>query len=437
MLKRFKKAYRKFSKDFWLLMFVSFIDMLGGSLIFPFFSLFLTRKFSVGMTEVGTMFLVWALTSGVIGNVLGGALADKFGRKTNMIFGLIASATSALLMVVIKDIVVFYIAIAIVGIFEDIAGPARQAMIADLVPDELRDDAYGMFRIVFNLSVTIGPAIGGFMANRSFEMLFFVDVVISLLVAVFVFFFLPETRPQRVETESHKEESLRETFKGYGQVLRDRLYIGFLIVSLLSTLMYFNMNSSLSVYLVNHRNITPEQFGYMLSLNAGMVVLLQMLFTRLTAKWKPMLAIAFGNLLYVIGFTMYGIVASYSLYLLAMVIITIGEMIYAPKEQTLVAAFAPEHMRARYMAIRNFSWIIPISIAPLGAGLIMDNLDARMVWFAAGFVGTLSVIGFMYLHFKAGKIFEEKSNGGSGNGHHPEKELKPVLEADKALMSCE
>ena len=124
MLVKFKQTYRKFSKDFWLLMFASFIDMLGGSLIFPFFSLFMTRKFNVGMTQVGTMFLVWALTSGLIGNVLGGALADRFGRKTNMIFGLIASATSALLMVVIKDIVVFYIAIAIVGIFEDIAGPA-------------------------------------------------------------------------------------------------------------------------------------------------------------------------------------------------------------------------------------------------------------------------------------------------------------------------
>lgn len=437
MFARFKETYQKFSKNFWLLMFASFIDMLGGSLIFPFFSLFMTRKFNVGMTEVGTMFLVWALTSGLIGNVLGGALADRFGRKTNMIFGLIASATSALLMIVIKDMVVFYVAIAIVGIFEDIAGPARQAMIADLVPEELRGDAYALFRIVFNLSAAIGPAIGGFMASRSFEMLFIADVIISLLVALFVFMFLPETRPVNERTEAHKEETFRDTFKGYGQVLRDKLYIAFIMVSILSTLMYFNMNSSLSVYLVNHRNFTPEQFGFILSLNAGMVVVLQMLFTRLTAKWKPLLAIAFGNLLYVIGFTMYGIFATYAMYLLAMVIITIGEMIYAPKEQTLIASFAPEHMRARYMAIRNFSWIIPVSIGPLGAGLIMDNLDPRLLWFAAGFVGTLSVIGFTYLHFKAGKIFEEKSNGSNGNGRKEPGLENPVLDGEAPVLSYE
>ncbi len=410
-----RKTYNSYSKDFWLFMLASFIDMVGGSLIFPFFSLYMTQKFNVGMTEVGTMFLVWALTSGVIGNTLGGALADKLGRKTNIIFGLVASAVSALLMVVINDLVLFYVAIAIVGIFQDISGPARQAMIADLVPEDRRDDAYGMFRIVFNLSVTIGPAIGGFMATRSFVSLFYADVLISLIAAAFVFFLLPETKPVLAPTEHHKEETLKDTFKGYGQVLKDKLFIGFMLVSMLSVLMYFNMNSSLSVFLVNYRNITPEQFGYILSLNAGMVVLLQLFFTRITAKWKPMLAIAFGNLLYVIGFTMYGFVNTYFMFLLAMVIITIGEMIYAPKEQTLVANFAPVHMRGRYMAIRGFSWIIPTAIGPLGAGLIMDNLNPRMLWFIAGFIGMLSTLGFAWLHFKAGKKFEAICENNSGD----------------------
>lgn len=406
MLTRFKKTYQKFTKDFWLLMVASFVDMLGGSLVFPFFSLFLTQKFDVGMTEVGTMFLVWALTSGLIGNTVGGALADKLGRKTNIIFGLIASALSALMMIVIDDLFWFYIIIGVIGIFEDIAGPARQAMIADLVPENLRGDAYGLFRIIFNLAATIGPAIGGFMASRSFEMLFIVDVFISLGVAVFVFFLLPETKPEVAE-EDKKEQTLLQTFKGYSVVFKDKLYILFIIVSAFSTLMYFNMNSSMSVYLVNFRGITPAQFGYILTLNAGMVVILQIFFTRLTAKWRPLLTIAFGNILYVIGFTMYGIFDAYYMYVIAMIIITIGEMIYAPKEQTIVANIAPEHMRGRYMAIRNFSWILPISVGPLGAGLIMDNLDPRYVWFAAGISGTFSVIGFLFLHFRSSKRFED------------------------------
>lgn len=432
MFSKFQATYSKFGKKFWLLMFASFIDMLGGALIFPFFSLYMTRKFDVGMTQVGTMFLVWALTSGVIGNIMGGAMADKFGRKTNMIFGLIASATSALLMVVIKDIVVFYIATAIIGIFEDIAGPARQAMIADLVPDELRGDAYGIFRIVFNLSATIGPAIGGIMASRSFETLFFADVAISLAVAVFVFFFLPETRPQGAHAEKHPEETFRQTMQGYGQVLRDKVFVAFILVSILSTLMYFNMNSSLSVYMVNHRGFSSEQFGYILSLNAIMVVVLQMSFTRLIAKWKPMVAIALGNVLYVIGFTMFGFVNTYAMCLVAMVIITIGEMIYAPKEQAIVADFAPEHMRGRYMAIRSFAWIIPVAVGPLGAGLIMDNMDPRILWYVAGFIGSLSVVGFLLLQARAGQVIEarQKCNQPAGQS---ERVILPEVEKPVAL----
>lgn len=405
MFIRFKKTYNKFSKDFWLLMTASFIDMLGRSLVFPFFSLFLTEKFNVGMTEVGAMFLVWALTSGLIGNMVGGAMADKFGRKTNIIFGLLASALSALMMIVIDDLKLFYIVIGIIGIFEDIAGPARQAMVADLVPEELRGDAYGLLRIVFNLAAAIGPAIGGFMATRSFAMLFIADVIISVGVAVFVFFLLPETKPE-LAVDEQDSQSVLATFKGYGVVLKDKVYMVFILFSALSTLMYFNMNSSLSVYLVNFRGISPAQFGYILTLNAGMVVVLQLLFTRMTAKWRPMVAIVVGNILYVIGFTMYGIFSTYVMFVIAMIIITIGEMIYAPKEQMVFANIAPEHMRGRYMAIGNFSWILPISIGPLGAGLIMDHLDPRFVWFAAGISGLLAVFGFLFLHHRSGSRFE-------------------------------
>ena len=208
-----------------------------------------------------------------------------------------------------------------------------------------------------------------------------------------------------------------------------------MVVSMLSVLMYFNMNTSLLVYLVNHRGVSLEQFGYILSLNAGMVVLMQLFFTRVTAKWKPVLTITLENLLYVVGFIMYGFVNTYFLYLLVMVIITIGEMIYAPKEQILVTIFAPEHMRGRYMAIRGFSWIILTTIGPFGADLIVDNVDPRILWYVAGFIGMLSTLGFTYLHFKAGKKFEEMSNGNSRNGRGEYVNQGLSVKPDKAVFT--
>jgi MFS family permease len=144
--------------------------------------------------------------------------------------------------------------------------------------------------------------------------------------------------------------------------------------------------------------VPPQGFGYILSMNAGMVVLLQFWVTRRVTKYAPMLMLALGTVVFGIGFAMYGFVSGYVLFMLAMIIITIGEMIFVPVSQALVAQFAPEDMRGRYMAMFGFSWTIPIAIGPLLAGLIMDNYDPNWVWYAASIVAVIAVGGYLWLH---------------------------------------
>ncbi|NQS91774.1 MAG: hypothetical protein HQ574_05135, partial [Chloroflexi bacterium] len=63
MLKNIKSIYHEYPRTFWLIMLGMFIDQLGGALIFPFFGLYITSKYSVGMTEVGILFSIIAVTS--------------------------------------------------------------------------------------------------------------------------------------------------------------------------------------------------------------------------------------------------------------------------------------------------------------------------------------------------------------------------------------
>ena len=94
-----------------------------------------------------------------------------------------------------------------------------------------------------------------------------------------------------------------------------------------------------------------------------------------------MKTIAVGMIINAIGFGMYGFVSTVPLFFLAMIIITIGEMIISPISQKLVAQFAPEDMRGRYMAIFSFSWAFPSLSAVILAGIIMDNYDGNWVWY--------------------------------------------------------
>jgi MFS family permease len=172
----------------------------------------------------------------------------------------------------------------------------------------------------------------------------------------------------------------------------------FLGAVLLEVFTYMNMNTSLGVYLRNEHGTPESGYGMLLSLNAAMVVLMQFPITRRIEKFPPMLMMALGTFLYVIGFSMYGYVASYAMFMVAMVIITVGEMIVSPVSQALVASFAPEDMRGRYMAVSGFSWGIPFAVGPYIAGLFIDGPRPYLLWYVAGFVGMLAVFCFLALH---------------------------------------
>jgi MFS family permease len=397
-LEKVKSIYAEYPRTFWTLIVITFIDRVGGAMLFPFFALYLTKKFDIGMTQVGILFAAFSVSS-FVGSMLGGALTDRMGRKGIIIFGLVASAFSTLAMGFVSAFEYFFVVAIFVGILADTAGPARQAMLVDILPERQRAQGFGIFRVAFNLSVVIGPAIGGLLAARSYLLLFITDAVISLITAALVLRFIPETRPEASSDEP--QESMAGSFVGYFRVLRDGAFMLFLGASLLSALVYMNLNTTLGVFLRDLHAIPEAGYGWLLSLNASMVVLFQFPITRRIENLKPLLMMAIGTLLYAIGFTLYGFVSVYPLFMLAMVIITIGEMIVAPVGQALIAKFSPEDMRGRYMAVFGFSWAIPFAIGPYLAGLILDNYDPRWLWYAAGMVGLLSVAGFYGLHRKA------------------------------------
>jgi MFS family permease len=351
-----RNFYREYRRSFWILVGATFIDRLGGSLLFPFFALYITEKFNVGMTEVGVLFALFSLSS-FIGSFLGGALTDRLGRRRMLIFGLLASSFSTLLMGFIDSLQAFYVLALLSGVFTDVAGPAHQAMVADLVPEQKRAEGYGILRVAFNLAVTIGPAIGGFMATRSYQLLFVTDAGISTITAGIVYFFLRETKPQ--PRSDAKPETIGATFKGYGQVLRDGVFMLFVFMCILMGLVYMNMSTTLGVYLRDVYAVPESGYGALLSINALMVVVLQFPISRRITDRPPLLMMAIGTALYALGFGLYGIVTNNAMFVLAMVIITVGEMIVAPVSQSLTARFAPEDMRGRYMAVFGISWGSP------------------------------------------------------------------------------
>jgi len=399
MFTRLNKIYHEFPRLYWVVVAVRFIDGIGGTLLFPFFALYITQKFDVGMTQAGILLGISSLF-GLVGSMFGGALTDKFGRKQLILFGLVFSAISTLGFGLVNDLNILYPLVIVVGLLSSVSHPAHEAMIADILPEEKRQEGFGILRVVANFSWIIGPTIGGFLASINFFYLFVIDAIISCIVAVIIYRTIPETRP---EPHAHeKSESFLQTVGGYRFVLRDTAFVSFIVANIIMLIVYQQMYGSLSVYLRDNHGINPQGYGFLMTTSAITVILFQFWLTRTIKHQPPFLMMAFGTIFYVIGFTLFGLVTTFVLFALNIVIITIGEMIVVPTSQALVAGFAPEEMRGRYMAVSGLSWAIPSTIGPAAAGYILDNYNPNLLWYIGGVLCGISVLAYYILHLRLG-----------------------------------
>jgi MFS family permease len=399
---RIKKLYNEYPRLFWILVMMRFIDALGGTILFPFFSLYITQRFHVGMAQAGVLLGISSLF-GMLGSMAGGALADKFGRKRLIIFGMIFSAISGLSYAFANNIVLLYPLTIVVGLLSSVANPAYEATLVDILPEEKRQEGYGILRVVFNYAWIFGTAMGGFIAARSFFMLFVIDATMSCTVALLTYRLIPETKPRVHAEMEHKEETLWETVKGYRIVIKDMAFVGFILAGMMALIAYQQQYSTLAVYLRDIHGIDSKGYGLILSITGLEVVFFQFWISR-TIRYRPaFLMMMLGTGIFAVGIFMYGFVNGFFMFVIAAIIVCIGEMFYFPTSQVLAAGFAPKDMRGRYMAVAGLVWSIPSTLGPGAAGYILDNFNPHLLWYIAGSLCVISAISYFSLHVKLGE----------------------------------
>ena len=189
-----------------------------GTFVMPFLVIYLTRN---GFTPAKAGFAVSAYGAGhLMASLVGGHLADRIGRRNTIAISMFGSTV---VMVALSQARAFPAIIA----FTLLAGMAaestdgREALIGDLVKPEQRVAAFGMYRFAINLGFAFGPAVAGFLANRSFLYLFLGDAVTSLGYGIIALIALPHG--QRTHAS---EEKSGEAFR---DAMRNRPFVLFLV----------------------------------------------------------------------------------------------------------------------------------------------------------------------------------------------------------------
>jgi MFS family permease len=120
-------------------------------------------------------------------------------------------------------------------------------------------------------------------------------------------------------------------------------------------------------------------------------------------KERPAFAMmAVGCLFYLVGFAMFAVFSAYTMFVVAIVVITGGEMITMPTAQALATGFARVDMRGRYMALFDLNQKIPAMIGPAAAGIVLDGYNPDLLWYAGAALCAVAACWFQALHTKLG-----------------------------------
>jgi MFS family permease len=363
-----------------------------GAFVAPFLALYLTGDRHLSIEQAGLIVSLQGLGSIGAGPV-GGALADRVGRRPVLGLTCVLGAAAMLALGAARSLQAIGAAAIVLGFFGEMYRPAANAIVADVVPSEDRPRAYGLLYWAVNLGFSIAPLVAGFVATRSFSTLFVADAATTLLFGGLVVAMIPETLP----TRAAKGERRLPTWTPY----KDGLFVTFIALSTLLSLVFFQRHVALAVHLRAH-GLPPHLYGALFALNGILIVVFQPFAARALAGARHGRVLAASAVLVGFGFGMTELGgSSLAMYALSLVVWTAGEIAMAPIGPSAIADLAPPELRGAYQGAFQITFGAGAFLAPVLGSFIMERAGSGALWGSCAGMGLVVAIGHLAI---AGRI---------------------------------
>ena len=395
MLNRIQHEFNSYPRQFWLMFFGMIISTLGASMIWPFLTIYVSEKLSLSLTQVGVL-LTMNAAAGLISSVIAGPVTDFAGRKWVMVASLVVNGLTYFMLSRADSLTSFAILMIISGASNPLYRVGSDAMLADLVLPDRRPDAYALLRMANNISISVGPAVGGFIATRSYTIAFYFAATGLGLYGLLLTVFARETLQREPNTAIAIPKG-NEILESYGRILKDGVYMSFILSFILTQMCAVLIWVLMGVYAKENYQIQENLYGFIPMTNALMVVFFQYGITQFTKRLPALQVMAVGSFLYGIGVGSVALAHGFWGFWMSMVIMTMGELIVAPTSSTFVANTAPADMRGRYMSLFALTWGTASGIAPLVGGNLSDRFGPVATWYGGFVAGLMGTLGFLML----------------------------------------
>jgi MFS family permease len=363
-------------RTYWLLWTGMLLNRLGGS-VFCLLSIYLTSQRGFSPELAGLVMCLYAAGSTIAGP-LGGALADRVGRRATLIASTACAGTLMLALgyAPTSGAGAILVLAPALGFFSDLCRPPLQAAVADVVAPAQRVRAYALLYWAINLGFAGAAAFGGALAEHHFGLLFLIDALTTFAFGVIVLVGVPETRPASALAPGHPRRpgahALLEPF-------RDRRFMTFVATQFLLLLAFAQVFVSLPLDMRAH-GLGTLQIGWLLGLNGVLIVIAQPIALRFVRGFSDRQWLAAGAALTGIGLGVNALAGGAPVYAVSAVLWTLGEIGFSSATPALIAERSPIDRRGAYQGTYQFAWGVATMGAPVLGALILARLGGPVLW---------------------------------------------------------
>ncbi len=384
-LKTLFSPYKGMPKEIYVIFVARIINALG-CFVMPLLTIILTQN--IGLSKQMTGFYI--SLSGLLflpAALIGGKLADTIGRKKVILFFDGFAAIFYVLAGFTKPSILMIYIVMIAGACMVTAGPAHDALIADLTTPETRNGAYALSYMGWNIGFSVGPVVGGMLYKNHLPLVFIGDALTALVALSLIAIFVPETilRTKEEVTEVSRRLEKREEGSIFAILLKRPILIYFGLIMLGYNFAYAQWSFMLPMQIMqNFSEVGAEYFGYIAGFNGLVVMVFTPVVTRLADGVSNMRRMVYGGFLYALGFGMLGVTHSLSFVFLWAFTFTVGEIILAISVTPFIVSHTPVSHRGRMNSVVPMIFGLGNTFGPLGMGYVLNYVTIDTGWRVIG-----------------------------------------------------
>ena len=385
-----------------------------GSFVLIFLTIYASKQLGFGVAFATACMGVLGFGS-MLGSVVGGQLADQFGRRSVMLTAIFGGAIMLLVIGSLENRWAFMLSLGAFAFISDMYRPAASAMVADLVPVDKRPHAFALMYISVNLGFAIAPPVGGILAGYSFTLLFIGDAATMFLFGLIILFAIRETRPVDAP-ESDEASAADGALESSGasefidqpskaiplslalsHIVRDTPFLLLCFATLLIELVFMQGLTTLPLC-IEQSGLTVREVGMLMSVNGILIFVLQLPMTQWLSRFPAMSVILAGGVLISIGFGLNFFSSQIWFFAITIAIWTLGEILQAPFKNAIVTDIAPADLRGRYLGLFGMCFAFAITIGAPAGGLILSEYGPQTLWTITFIVAICAIAVYLAIY---------------------------------------